>query len=435
MDPSTYDEVVRLALCNGVSTLEAAGMPGGDEALADAFRKAVSQHPEIADRTIDVLLRVGYRENSEVSFPGDIAQPNTGVLHNLSDVYIQRTLQESAFTKLCQEFPECVRFTPMLHNPEAQGDGTLDSRWHVHDILVTAFRALEDWCAGWQDNSFVTRYGVVSNGLNLSEQNEDHPMALPVDILTNAVDRATASRGKHLHSTYFGAIQLPINLLEGSKVAEQLREVSGRTQLYGMRPLHCYPDRGMGQERPWLLADYLLDGGKWTNEIDRPPAEYDAALKRVLGHLDADDLDESESKEGKEETLEAARLLQSIIQDLDACLSRVRSLQEYHDILTQHIEPLAQIEAMDDETASLLGSFFQQHGQAARFAVSQRTRDQLLQVSGSAVEDTKAKLQELGLFFAVNHADTVIVTCSSIEHVREAIQIINRMHATSNIPL
>lgn len=406
MSKEVIDETVRVALENGFGALEATSIIGA-QGLADAYRAAVKSNDGILEHNIQLLLRIGYREKEDSNvFADDVRQPD-GAIHNISAEYVQLVLQESPFTKLCHDFPESVSLQVALHNPEVQGDGSLDSQWVVHDVLADCFRSLEDWCTGCHDSLMVNSYGVASNGLVLPK---DHPLHLGADIIVNAAERATSKRGMSFHNTSFGFIQLPVNALEGQSVAREIRERG--YSVYGMRPLKAYESGGVSSERPILLADYQIENGMWTNETEETPRSYDTALKVLLSHLDADET-------ADEDTIIACRLLQNTIQDLDA--TEFATMEHHYAYVANTVVPaLSKIDAYDEETSGLLEDYFHQHGNAVRVQVAQRTRQRF-----SA--PNSVRLQEYALQTALASADKVILNCSSVDQVRDIIKVASKL--------
>jgi hypothetical protein len=468
-----FHEIVQMALQNKLGVLEATG---GDvasaQAIADAYRAAVKADERILNRTTRLLLRVGYRggshngnsnnngnsrskshnDNEHEVYFGDVRQPD-GAIHNISAMYVQRVLQESPLTQLCQEFPYALELIPVLHNPEVHGGGgvstshhtnqgaNVDAQWIIHDALRDSFRGLEDWCSGYQDSQHIGGYGVVSNGLALPTS---HPLHMDVEILLNAVERATASQGRSIFNHHFQFVQLPVNLLEGMDVAHDIRERGYK--VYGMRPLKAYHqwpqpplhDRGGGGERPpVLLADYELmmqtkeNGGDnsavWTNDdLTDLHKSYGAALKTVLSHLDGND-DEDDKTTPDADTITACRLLQSTLQDLDA--TTFTTMDEHYTYIAQQVVPaLSQIVAYDETTSQYLEHFFHEHTNLVKYQVAQTTR-QLLQPTYPDLSSSKSnvRLQEYALQKALSSTDVTIVNCSSVAQLRDIIGIARKL--------
>jgi hypothetical protein len=469
-----FHDIVQLALQNKFGVLEATG---GDiasaQAIADAYRSAVKADERILHRTTRLLLRVGYRGGSsstsngngnsrsnndterEVYF-GDVRQPD-GAIHNISAMYVQRVLQESPLTQLCQEFPYALELIPVLHNPEVHGGGgvstshqtnqgaNVDAQWIIHDALRDSFRGLEDWCSGYQDSQHIGGYGVVSNGLSLPNS---HPLHMDVEILFNAVERATASQGRSIFNHHFQFVQLPVNLLEGMDVAHDIRERGYK--VYGMRPLKAYEwqqpqqtgrGRGGGERPPVLLADYELmiqtketnDGNNasgdgravWTNDnLNDLSKSYGTALKTVLSHLDGND-DEGDDTTPDADTITACRLLQSTLQDLDA--TTFANMDEHYNYIAQQVVPaLSQIVAYDETTSQYLEHFFHEHTNLVKYQVAQTTR-QLLQPTYPDLSSNNVRLQEYALQKALSSTDVTIVNCSSVAQLRDIIGIARKL--------
>jgi hypothetical protein len=459
-----FHEIVQVALQNQFGVLEATG---GDvasaQAIADAYRAAVKADERILNRTTRLLLRVGYRgggssnngngnsrshnDNVREVYFGDVRQPD-GAIHNISAMYVQRVLQESPLTFLCQEFPYALELIPVLHNPEVHGGGgvssshqtnqgaNVDAQWIIHDALRDSFRGLEDWCSGYQDSQHIGGYGVVSNGLSLPNS---HPLHMDVEILFNAVERATASQGRSIFNHHFQFVQLPVNLLEGMDVAHDIRERGYK--VYGMRPLKAYqwqqapPGRGGGGERPpVLLADYELmmqkkenDGGRavWTNDLTDLSKSYGAALKTVLSHLDGNDDETDDTTPPDADTITACRLLQSTLQDLDA--TTFTTMDEHYNFIAQQVVPaLSQIVAYDETTSQYLEHFFHEHTNLVKYQVAQTTR-QLLQPTYPDLSSNNVRLQGYALQKALSSTDVTIVNCSSVAQLRDIIGIARKL--------
>lgn len=475
--PTVFNEIVLMALQNKFGVLEATG---GDmasaQAMADAYRSAVQADERILHQTTRLLLRIGYRgggrgghnsnsrsrsdnDNEREVYFGDVRQPD-GAIHNISAMYVQRVLQESPLTQLCQEFPYALELIPVLHNPEVHGGGgvshhtnqgaNVDAQWIIHDALRDSFRGLEDWCSGYQDSQHIGGYGVVSNGLALPSS---HPLHLDVEILFNAVERATASQGRSIFNHHFQFVQLPVNLLEGMDVAHDIRERGYK--VYGMRPLKAYqwqqqapPQQigrggGGGEWPPVLLADYELmiktkdnsgnasDDGRavWTNDnLTDLPKSYGAALKTVLSHLDGNDDDDDDTTAPDADTITACRLLQSTLQDLDA--TTFATLDEHYTYIAQHVVPaLSQIVAYDETTSMYLEQFFHEHTNLVKYQVAQTTR-QFLQPTYpdlSSSNKNNVRLQEYALQKALSSTDVTIVNCSSVAQLRDIIKVARKL--------
>lgn len=433
-----YSEIVRTALENGVTVLEA-GQEGGDAALANAIRTAFEANTKLVNpqQPITILQRVGYRtillpeadqqgeteaagkdEKSDKnddplssSLAGDVLveeQENVAgvegehrahVLHNLSPHYLKESLvtqHPSPFIQLQKDYGvDAVRLTVMLHNPEAHAldkMDTADSQSKIQSTLVHAFLALQELVDD-PDNTLIHSFGIVSNGLGLPS---DHPLFLSHSTVLSAIATAQEQLGRPLA---FEVVQLPVNLLEtnGRTVAQQLHAASRTTkdtmvppfQVYAMRPLASYTDLGTGTGHPFVLADYKLPATmdkteasmKWTNQMNAPPAVYELALKSAMAHFDATDIIEAKL-DGKEltseerETLDGCKLLQSLLHDVDHGLDKLRSFAAHEQDLVQKIIPLIHdtFEGYDAETAKVLQSFFGAYSMAVRYSIAKNTR-------------------------------------------------------------
>jgi hypothetical protein len=406
---------------------------------------------------------------------------NTLVLvHNLTGTAIQRHLEQSPLALLAQSYRN-VRIVPLLHNPEEQRRRNSDQS-SSSLLLDSALATLESLVA----DGAVARYGVVSNGLCLPQE---HPLHLPIDAV---IDAAMSFGGYQI-------TQLPANALEtaGIRVARELAaritpkrpESWAPHQVYAMRPLACYPDRGAGTGHPFVLADLLIPeftgtGSAlkapalsssaaahapppqlhWTNEMpDSPPPAYEQALKLSMQHFDADELVQAKL-EGKaltgeqRETLDGCKLLQSLFHDLDAGLHKQRSLAAHDEYLYKTVIPLIHdtFESYDEDTAQVLERFFAAYTIAVRHAVAKNTRALLRGGEGAAstggaragaeavasiptssvpaydIPD-EMRLQEFGLRFLLGEPaiSKVIVGATEVDQVVENVGIVERWAAQS----
>lgn len=455
---------------------------------------SVEQHPFLGpNRTMTPLDDEDLRttpSNTEDG-AGQVIQ----ILHNTSEAYIQSQL---AASPLVQEYQSSssslignkMSVVALLHNPEAQimdlaneydiNEVSLENRQiFLTDRLVDAFCAMERAVADKQ----ITSYGIASNGLVLPPE---HPLAISTDTILEAVKLAMQKVGAP-KKCHLSVIQLPINLMErtGLDIAKELYAKiqedeecqhlrdSPPLEIFAMRPLTCYPDRGTGTGHAFRLVDYLLPSGprhhdqvkegddgqdvkmlddgeaqslhedeisdedlasmQWTHLMDGPPLIFSISLKKAMAHFDAEALLEEKMKREltseERETLDGCKLLQSMLHDLDVGLSDVRSLGAHEQDLMQRIIPLIHdtFEGYDEETADVLGMFFKCYSLAVRYSVARNTRS-LLQQGGDDGRGYKyesipenEKLQDYALKFLLNEKaiSKVIIGATKPEHVVE----------------
>lgn len=383
MTPDDYTALVQHAVSRDITILEA-GQDGGAHVLADALQ---SVH-----KPVTVVERVGYRtvlpegiltqdasssnNNNRLIFPNDVLveehpfqkgpkseeEPEKGniqIIHSFSPEYVRHALRTSPL----QDVKTAKRIA-MLHNPETQGE-------RATQAMKDAFLSLEEQV----NEGILTSYGVVSNGLCLPT---GHPLHLPLSSVLEAAEKVKGEVGK-LH---LSTIQLPINLLEtdGIEVSKRIKD-AGEYEVWAMRPLTCYPDRGAGTGKPFILADYLIPDEGWTHEMHDHPAQYEAALKTAMSHFDAEKIitkkqaGETLTTEERE-TLDGCKLLQSLLHDVDVKLDKMRSFAAHEDEVYQKIIPLIHdtFEGYDEETATVLGNFFASYSLAVRYYIARNTR-------------------------------------------------------------
>jgi hypothetical protein len=260
---------------------------------------------------------------------------------------------------------------------------------------------------------------------------------------------------------------------------EQYQHLKG-LEIYAMRPLTCYPDRGTGTGHAFRLIDYLLPTGpqqqeqqqqqqlgendeskagkeepeeadqftvdepaskQWSNEMSGPPLLYSIALKKAMQHFDASHILEEKMKRDltteERETLDGCKLMQSMLHDLDIGLEKVRSLGAHEEHLYQQIIPLIHdtFEAYDEETANVLEVFFKSYSLAVRYSIARNTR-QLLKTGG---DDGKGyhynhmpqeeKLQDFALRYLMKEdaISKVIVGATKPEHVLSIVTLCHRL--------
>jgi len=351
-DVPRYAAVIKTALTQGITTIEA-GPDGGDVALAQVLQPLLvgdsSQAPVSTavaaegvarrNKPIQCLLRVGYRtvrppraedavvdaELRDALFPHDVLveeeptassktltvdameansssssstkEKNAGrarVLHNIGPEYLAYVLSESPLIQLAQEHPDKLQVAVLLHNPEVQKSS---DRTNLVDQLQQSFVALQQYV----NQGKIATFGVVSNGFSLPEQHplylswKDHVLAAVLKA-NNPAGSAGAAAGVKL-----GIVQLPVNLLEtqGMVVAQEMHrhriqkyaDLLHSMQIYALRPMTCYPDRGTGTGHPFILADYKLPAKFATESLSSSEAGAATAklqrenLKQTLKRL------------------------------------------------------------------------------------------------------------------------------------------------------
>jgi hypothetical protein len=365
-DSTAYHQVIRTALENLVDTIEA-GQEGGALALAKAYQAALDENPSLKQHPVTFIMRIGYRtvlEDSNdgtikvpASLPNDVkveefnydptragssptipTQGNSSinsskarVYHNIGSDAIIYAMETCPLLQLARLHPQ-VSILPMLHNPEVQGSQLgapmQERQARIQTMLMEGFDALEQFLAMESSSSpAICNYGVVSNGICLPS---DHPLYLNYQTVLQAAASAQGSRNnkkkQQQAQSHFSVLQLPANVLErqGFDIAKAAKrewatmngvssslEQPPALQVYGMRPLTCYPDRGTGNGRPIVLADHLLSTEMesssssssihtlseqrqpthiWTNEMTNVPAQYHIAFRTAVSHFDADAL-------------------------------------------------------------------------------------------------------------------------------------------------
>jgi hypothetical protein len=504
-DPHKYLRIVRSALEHGMRTVEApsasallsgdddggeAQQREGEEVLASTLRSLLQENTSLQSLPIEVLVRVGYETKESSSMEaGDVLVETLSrnhrpgqdggsaskegthiVVHNVAGAAIRNRLEASPLLRLSNDFRN-VRVVPLLHNPEQQKSRRELDAEALQTLLQDPLSTLEAMC---QDGA-IARFGMVSNGLCLPM---GHPLFVPVEV---AVDAARQYAG-------YQVTQIPLNALEtaGIAVSEQLAQQigpSGKHEVYAMRPLACYPNRGTGAGHPFVLADLLIpefvsgmpvtgsdtSGDpeptvvpstappqlRWTNELpDSVPAAYERALKVSMQYFDAEEVVQAKL-EGKtltaeqRETLDGCKLLQSLFHDLDAGLPKQRSLAAHEQYLTETVIPLIHdtFESYDEESAQVLEQFFATYTVAVRHAIAKNTRALLqggeamsfeggdLDSSGTPVYaiPPTMRLQEFGLTFVLQQPSIskVVVGATEVDQVVENVHIASRAHMLS----
>jgi hypothetical protein len=439
-----YDDIVATALQHGISTIEA-GLDGGDAALATAYRRyiAMTVPPTTAAvPKLEILLRVGYRHETNanddaLTFPDDVvlsrengsanATSSSCTIHSLHPAYLRHVISTSPLLELKRDF-ENIALVVLLHNPETQlaprnEPNSASSASLLHTMLTRAFVELQQFSQepllatefttkSTSNTKLIDGFGVVSNGLSLPSS---HPLHLSPTLVLEAAREAYQQTISDESDFAFKVVQLPLNALEttGLATARQFQHAMrndncahlSRLQVYGMRPLTCYPDGGTGSTRhAFVLADFVqpisevssfsthppqtttaasaavaTSPNVWTNEMSSSPLDYDVALRNALSHFDAPDLmerDPSTLTPVERDTVQGCRLLQGILHDLDEALSRTRSWSTYQEYLYQHVIPTLYdtFDEYDDETAHVLAQFFAAYHVAMQFHVARNTR-------------------------------------------------------------
>ena len=180
-----------------------------------------------------------------------------------------------------------------------------------------------------------------------------------------------------------------------------------------MRPLSAYPDLGTGQDaHSIVLADYLLptmemngsrqesqsndadtspqpprNNMQWSHTMSSPPEIYNVALKSAMAHFDAEAILEAQQERlsqgesadltaQERETLDGCKLMQSLLHDVDVGLSKMRSFAVHERELMQRIIPLIYdtFEEYDEDTATVLQTFFAAYSLAVRYSIAKNTR-------------------------------------------------------------
>jgi hypothetical protein len=404
----TYPSVLATAIQNNVDTFETTLHKEEEmrRGMTDAIMYLQSHGNQIADRSIKVMGKIGYRTASD-KLSGDILQEqqsgDVSVFHNFSKAYIEETVTKSPLTELFRDRKE-VDLVFLAHNPEAQGAElvskgapTDDVRLYVKEQMLNTFVAMETMAGEGKIGSF----GVCSNGLSLPSK---HPLHLFwEDIFSSAAEAVQLVHGHESDiRSNLSTIQLPANLLEtnGLKVANQIKQYLAASrnnknrpnniQIHVTRPLTCYPHGGSGTGHPFKLVDYMIptseDGSdlQWTHLLKKTPSYYSSILNETMSHFDASHLidiktsGERQLTTEERETLDGCKLLSSMIHDLDlkVATGQVRSFAAYEEDLYTKIVPLIHdtFEELDEESADLLQRFFRAHGDAIRLSIAKVTR-------------------------------------------------------------
>jgi hypothetical protein len=371
--------------------------------------------------------------------------------------------------QLKKDFPEQITLTVLLHNPESQLSRFYIAQKQSHPSIAStptpqdflestfysAFHTLQQYCASKsrlentdtnQSAPLIDGYGVISNGLSLPK---NHPLHVSFHSILKAAKRVYEEDSSRRDEPTFRVIQLPANALEtnGINAAKQIqilkqKEIYNNSEMptyisnaniYAIRPLTCYSDGGTGsggselssKSHPFSLADHKIAMKKdknsiveWTNMMNQPPPEYNAAYQRAIQLFDAQEILEKQAERRREkqreneaknvspiwndlvsdledhlsdeerETLHGCQLLQNMIQKLDAALEDARSIKTHEILLGTEVIPTLQdkFESYDEHTAYTLEAYFTAYGKAMHYYVAKNTR-QLLRYGESNVTD------------------------------------------------
>ena len=399
-NPESYQEIIFQALSKNVSYLEVAGQDGGDYAMVGAIQNALERNPQFLSSSVTITARFGYRNllgggestQLEDTIPGDVIlvqneenkknvdsmdasydTPST-VVHNFSANYISQAIQSSPLLELLEM--ENLNLIFLLHNPEVQvvdlmkqnPQASIEQRQNfIQKRWAPAMETLQKYSAtlNGEHSKNVLSFGVCSNGVGIPKK-DNHPMYLDVKSIIKAANTYD----------HFSTVQLPANLLEtyGWDMARKIKaKAPSVTNVVAMRPLTCYPDLGTSSKHPFRLVDYALptlegendasienirnDSSEtssteygimkneiYTNEMAGIPVLYQMTLQAAMSHFDAEELleykQERELTVEERETLDGCKLMQSMIQDLDTQLSKIRSFAAHEEELFGRIIPL-----------------------------------------------------------------------------------------------
>lgn len=460
----------------------------------------------------DVQLQQSEEQNRSID---EQQEQQNVVLHNIHPEYISYVIENSSCIRLHSEFPNNIHINILLHNPEEQtmssfnsGNDNVSSSLYesnqsmIQQRLSISFQHLQKLV---HDQKIINGYGICSNGICLPKE---HPLHLSwIDGIQPALLDAVGGSSEQQSTTMmtssspvekktktddikdngtldFHILQLPCNYMETTAFdiinsVKQFQMNNGiqfnQLQIYGMRPLSCYPDRGTGTGYPFLLTDYQIPSTmdktlSWTNEMYTYPDVYNISYKTSLQHFDAQHILDIQSNNisyelsmEERETLQGCKLLQSLLHDLDISLQTVRSYQQYEDDLIIKIVPLIRdtFDSYDDDTASVLQSYFGAYSLATKYAVATNIRQLILQNGekdsnntttnieykyGRKDDDTfnihtllpsTKRLQEFALEFVLCHktlpvVDKVIVGCTETWQVLDIISIVQNMESKKN---
>lgn len=264
-DPSSYQELIYQALTKQVSWMEVAGQEGGDIAMVGAIQSALERSPQLADSSLTITTRVGYRnldlpppeeQKSPELLPGDVlvtagnGAQQDNVAHNISSEYVLESLKSSCLLEL--EEMSKLKLVFLIQNPEVQvleflsenPKATLEDRQaFIKQKMNPVMETLQEYTTAHSDRR--VSFGVVSNGLGIPAEN-DHPMHLDSNLIIDAATKFDR----------FSTVQLPVNLLErtGWEISRKLHAAIPSVTVAAMRPLTCYPDLGVGSGYPFRVS-------------------------------------------------------------------------------------------------------------------------------------------------------------------------------------
>lgn len=439
VEPSVYQMIINQAVEEGITVIEA-GQDQGAISLADVLLGYEGEN------RLKILDRIGYSvvvkpddkhpDGTVIveSISSDVVQGTAQVIHSLNREAIQKFLKESPLLDLDEENLDVI---PMIHNPEEHGADTLNR-------LTDAFCFLEEAVA----EKKIPSFGVVSNGLSLPP---DHPLHLDWKLVVlKAACNAAQQTSKT--SSKLSIIQLPTNILEtrGLQVARDITSyIKDATtpympkllEIYGMRPLTFFPDQGTGDGAGFQLIDYPIptEPGvtEWTHQMTNPPPVYPVTYRRAVSYFDATDLleakQERELTDEELQTLEGAKLLLNMIQEIDADLEDSRSFAQHEHELMLRVIPILEgtFEEVDDESMTVLQNYFQALGFAARYHIARNTRAFLMK-GGDGVKSydipKEMTMQDFALreLLKEKSLSKIIVGATRPEHVRETMAAFKR---------
>ena len=435
MEPGVYQLIVNQAINEGITVIEA-GQDQGANALADVLLGYEGE------ARLSVLNRLGYSVTDKPdgdhpagtvvvdTIPLEMVNETAHVVHTLNRAAVQKFFKESPLMDLTDENLVVI---PMIHNPEEHGRDTLSR-------LTDAFCALEEAVA----DKKILSFGVVSNGFSLPP---DHPLYLNWrSVVLKAACDAAEQTSKTNSS--LSVVQLPANILEtrGLQVARDINSYLKGTdapylpqelEIYLMRPLTCFPDQGTGTGHGFQLIDYPLptEPGvtEWSHEMTQDPPVYPATYKTALSYFDATELLEAKQErqlnDEEEETLEGAKILLAMIQDMDGSLENARSFAQHEQDLMARVVPILEgtFEEIDEESLEVLQNFFAALGLGARYHIARNTRSFLMK-GGEGVESYEIpsymKMQDFALkeLLKEKAVSKIIVGATRPEHVRDTME-------------
>jgi hypothetical protein len=439
VEPSVYQMIVNQAIDEGITVIEA----GQDEGAISLANVLLGYEGE---NRLKILDRLGYsvvvKPDGEHPFGTVVVESITSemvegtgqVIHSLNREVVQKFFKESPLMDLDEENLDVI---PMIHNPEEHGGDTLSR-------LTDAFCFLEEAVAEKKISSF----GIVSNGLSLPP---DHPLHLDWrSVVLQAACDAAQQTSKT--SSKLSIVQLPANILEtrGLQVARDITSyikdsaapyLPKQLEVYGMRPLTCFPDQGTGDGAGFQMIDYPIptEPGvtEWTHQMTNPPPVYLATYRMAVSYFDATELleakQERELTDEEQETLEGAKLLLDMIQETDANLEDSRSFAQHEHELMLRVIPILDgtFEEVDDESMKVLQNYFQALGFAARYHIARNTRAFLMK-GGEGVKSydipKEMTLQDFALqeLLKEKSLSKIIVGATRPEHVRETMAAFKR---------